>query len=200
MGSKILNSHTHRHTMQYLSNTLTNGYMAGKLLVATPLVNDDYFARSVIYLLSHDEEGAMGIIINHTIKDMHCSSVLNHLNISYARSEDDAPVYFGGPVESARGFILHTDDSPYNAIALSANVEMLKEIASGDGPRKSLFALGYAEWEAGQLDMEIQENSWIVIPATEELVFDANNATKWSDALKSLGIDIKRFSNIVGHA
>lgn len=182
-----------------LSSLLTEGYLTGRLLIATPLVQDSYFAHSVIYMLSHDDEGAMGIIINHTIKDMSCSSLLGHLNIHCAEGYD-SPVHYGGPVESGRGFVLHTDDSPYGSITLSANIEVLKEIASGDGPRKSIFALGYAEWEAGQLDSEIMENSWLVGTPTEALVFDTNNSTKWSDAVKSLGVDIKRFSTAIGHA
>lgn len=177
----------------------TDNYLTGKLLVATPLVQDGYFTKSVIYIVSHNAGGATGIIVNQVIQDLESSSIFDYLNIHHAEGAE-CPVYFGGPVESARGFILHTDEAPYHPIALSGNVELLRKIATGNGPRKSLFVLGYTGWEAGQLDSEILENSWFIIPATEELVFGESNEAKWQQAIASLGIDLTRLSNEAGHA
>lgn len=193
--------------MAYKADTsLAPGYFAGQLLIATPLVQDSHFARAVIYVLSHDEEGAMGIVVNHTIQNADCSLIFNHLNIDYSSLKRPLPIHFGGPVESSRGFVLHTRDYSKDTlnietpIALSSNVEILKDIASGAGPRETIFALGYAGWGAGQLEQEIQENSWIIAPATEKLVFRTQNHDKWLFACKSIGVDISRFSPAAGHA
>jgi putative transcriptional regulator len=187
-------------------NNSTEGYLTGQLLVATPALNDSYFHKAVIYILSHSEEGAMGIVVNHVIQNLSSSLILSHLNINQSDQHKDMPIHFGGPIESQRGFVLHTRD--YNIdtfqldtpIALSSNLQILKEIALGNGPHKSLFALGYAGWEAGQLEAEIAENSWINLPATEELVFDVTNSNKWEIAVGSLGINALRFSAQAGHA
>lgn len=187
-------------------NEMNEGYLTGQLLVATPALTESYFDKAVIYVLSHNADGAMGIVINHIIQNLSSSLIFNHLNIEHAEQDQDMPIHFGGPIESQRGFVLHTRD--YNVdtfqlstpIALSSNVQILKEIASGAGPSKSLFALGYAGWEAGQLEAEIAENSWLTMPATEEVIFDISNSNKWDHAIKSVGINSLRFSVDAGHA
>ena len=181
------------------------GYLTGQLLAATPALINSPFDKAVIYILSHNDEGAMGIVINHVIQNLSSSLIFSHLNIEH-NEQNTMPIHFGGPVESQRGFVLHTRD--YNVdtfqlttpIALSSNVQILKEIASGSGPNKSLFALGYAGWEAGQLDQEVAGNSWISVPATEELIFDVTNQYKWEKTIKSVGINALRFSSLGGNA
>lgn len=190
------------------NNTKQKGYLAGQLLVATPSVQDSCFAKSVIYVLAHDDSGAMGIVVNQVINNANCSLIFNHLEIDCSGLKEDLPIHFGGPVESARGFVLHTRDYEEGAlqlvhtpIALSSNVQILKEIASGRGPSKSIFALGYAGWEPGQLDAELETNSWLTVPATEDLVFETSNSTKWQKAVRAAGI--KNPYNLmpdVGHA
>jgi putative transcriptional regulator len=187
-------------------NELENGYLTGQLLVATPVLNDSHFDKAVIYILSHTEEGTMGIVVNHIIQNLSSSLIFTHLNIDHSGPGKDMPIHFGGPIESQRGFVLHTRDYDVDTfelstpIALSSNMQILKEIAAGAGPSKSLLALGYAGWEGGQLESEIAENSWLNIPATEELVFDRSNSSKWEKAVKSIGIDALHFSTYAGHA
>lgn len=184
----------------------THSYLTGKLLIATPALTDSCFEKSVIYILAHDNTGAMGLVINHVINNTQCSTILNHLNIDCSGLVEEMPIHFGGPIESTRGFVLHTSDYSKDAFqldlpfSLSSNVEILKEIGAGKGPSKKIFALGYAGWEAGQLDQEVKENQWIVVPASEEIIFEIANHTKWMKAAESIGIDIVRVSPFLGHA
>jgi putative transcriptional regulator len=155
---------------------------------------------------SHNAEGAMGVLVNNVMNDITCSDLLDQLNIKDA-IRYLPPIHFGGPVDTTRGFILHTNDyrtdntHPVNeAIFLTATIDILQDIVAGKGPSKSLIALGYTGWKAGQLEEEIKGNSWICIPATEDLIFGDNNTQKWLDSTKELGIDLIRYSTVVGHA
>jgi len=187
-------------------NKPKDGYLTGQLLIATPAMNESYFNKTVIYILSHSAEGAMGIIVNNVIQNLSSTLIFNHLNIERGQLHKDMPIHLGGPVDSQRGFVLHTIDYTIDTlqvtepIALSSNLQILKDIAAGSGPNKSLLALGYAGWEAGQLENEMAENSWLTIQATEELVFDVSNQTKWDVAIKSIGINTLHFSREAGHA
>lgn len=182
-------------------------YLEGQLLIATPSLRFSCFERSVIYLCVHNEGGAMGIIINQTINDIKSSLIWDYFKIDTKDQQITLPVHFGGPVESARGFILHSDDYKKpealhvrNGLALSSNLEILKDISSGAGPENKIFALGYAGWGPNQLESEIEANSWISVPATRELVFGTDNSAKWNKAAKSIGVDLYKFSSEVGHA
>jgi len=184
------------------------GYLEGNLLVATPLLNDSCFEKAVIYVCAHNETGAMGILVNHTLADIKCNDILNQVGINSPEIDfSNYPVYFGGPVESAKGFILHTSDYYgintqilHANVSLTSTIDILKDIAEGKGPSKQILALGCAGWEAGQLEKEIKENSWITIPASEDIVFDTNNINKWQEATNSLGINFVNYSSIVGSA
>lgn len=192
------------------------GYLEGKLLIATPFLGSGCFAHAVIYIFAHDEDGAMGLVINHIFDNLKYSQIFDQLKISVDTAPfDDLPVHFGGPVEAERGFVLHTQeglDQEYmadhkgtvlkrnNEIILSSNLDILKEIAKGKGPKKSLFALGYAGWEAGQLEQEITANSWIAVPATPELIFSSDHQSKWLETAQSFGIDLHRLTPDVGHS
>lgn len=183
------------------------GYLEGQLLIATPSLQESCFESSVIYIFAHDKEGAMGVIINQLVENLSSSMLLSQLGVDPITVTEDIPVYFGGPVESGKGFLIHNSDytpndpiKTHGDIALSSNIDILKNIVKGNGPEKLIFALGYAGWTAGQLEKEIEDNSWLTVPATSELIFDCNNKDKWQQSAESIGIDILKFSNMSGHA
>lgn len=180
--------------------------LAGKLLVASPAVQDSCFTRSVIYLCVHNEHGAMGVVVNYPVKNIEIDDIMEQLNIE-GRSQRDLPIHFGGPVDGNRGFILHTDEYVASGtiyqnegMAVTSNAEILKAIAEGGGPKQGLLALGYAGWGEGQLEAEIESGSWIIVSANKQLLFETENDMKWSRAIASLGFDIGHFSSAVGHA
>lgn len=181
--------------------------LAGKCLIAMPSMADQNFARSVIYICAHSSEGAMGLVVNRALHQLTFPDVLEQLAIEPAMNCDHIRVHFGGPVESARGFVLHTSDYSQNStmrvnsqIALTATTDVLRAIAGGSGPQKSLMALGYAGWGAGQLDREILENSWLTVDADEELLFNPALERKWEMAVRRLGIDPAMLLSTAGHA
>ena len=171
-----------------------------------PHMDDARFARSVVYLCAHSGEGAMGIVVNRTLESVSFPDLLQQLSIE-PEIAIDAPVHFGGPVESSRGFVLHSADVLQDAslkineeFALTATLDMLRAIAGGRGPRQHVLALGYAGWGAGQLDAEIQANGWLLVPADQGLVFEGDNDEKWTRALAKLGVDCSVLSTQAGHA
>jgi putative transcriptional regulator len=182
-------------------------YLAGQLLVAMPGMQDPRFARSVIYMCAHNDEGAMGLVINQVLDSLTFPDLLEQLGIETKGLRDPINVHFGGPVESGRGFVLHSADYVKEAtlvvdedIALTATVDILKAIAVGDGPTRSLLALGYAGWSPGQLDEEMKANGWLSVVPDNELVFGLKPDTKWDQALAKMGIDPRMLSGDVGHA
>jgi putative transcriptional regulator len=188
-------------------NKNISGSLAGRLIVATPMIQESCFTRSVIYMCSHDAMGAMGVIVNYPIGNIRLKEVLEQLNISTEIELHDLPVHFGGPVESNRGFVVHTSDFEAegclinkNGIAVTASVSILHELAQGKGPSQGMLVLGYAGWAPGQLESELETGSWMVVNPSVELVFNAENDTKWGVAVSTLGIDVGHFSSTVGHA
>ena len=182
-------------------------YVTGQLLIAMPGMRDERFAKSVIYMCAHSEEGAMGLVLNQRLDSLTFAELISQLELEEKDLSKDVPVHFGGPVESGRGFVLHTSDyqqdatlEVVNGVALTASVEILKAIAQGKGPQKSLLALGYAGWGPGQLDMEIRANGWLQVPSDSEIIFDIEPDTKWERAIQRLGIDPRMLSDDVGHA
>ncbi len=189
--------------------------MDGQILIAMPGIGDPRFERSVIFICAHSEDGAMGLVINKTADDITFSEMLKRLNITgageqidLARDVDDIHVQFGGPVETGRGFVLHTTDYfvddctlPIDGkVGLTATLDVLRAIASGEGPRQALLALGYAGWAPGQLENEIQHNGWLHCEADEGLLFDTDIEERYLAALNKLGIDISMLSAEAGHA
>jgi putative transcriptional regulator len=177
------------------------------MLIAMPQMQDRRFERSVILLCAHNEDGAMGLVINKLIDSLTLPELLTQLGIDGDGLRGKAHVHFGGPVESGRGFVLHSDD--YNEegtitvggnLALTATLDILRAIGRGDGPRRSLLALGYAGWGAGQLDSELQENVWLNVDADDSLLFDHDIDTKWHRAIAKIGIDVNKLSGDAGHA
>lgn len=183
------------------------GWLTGHLLVATPQVKSDVFAQSVIYMFMHDDRGAMGVIINKPLDMVDRAALFKHLGIEYTPHVDDMEVYHGGPVDEYRGYILHSPDFQTadtlvseSGIAVSVSAAVLQAVAQGHGPRDKMLMIGCAGWAGGQLEAEIEANSWITVPATPELVFSTDDEAKWALAAKSLGVDMVRFSSMVGHA
>ena len=188
---------------------LTNdgSYVTGQLLIAMPGMRDERFAKTVIYMCAHTEEGAMGLVLNQRFEALTFVELMSQLELEEKHITKDVPVHFGGPVEAGRGFVLHTSDYQQDAtlevvdgVALTATVDILKAIAKGEGPNKSLLALGYAGWGPGQLDMEIRANGWLQVPGDSEIIFDDQLETKWERAFRRLGIDPRMLSDNMGHA
>ncbi|PZX19565.1 putative transcriptional regulator [Palleronia aestuarii] len=181
--------------------------LTGKLLVAMPGMGDPRFEKSVILLCAHGEDGAMGLIINKPAPDLALGDLLEQLSIP-AGEDMSGPIHFGGPVENARGFVLHSRDYSLDEMTLevgetfgmTATLDILRHIASGEGPVHSLIALGYAGWGPGQLEEEIVENGWLVTDAISDLVFDADDTGKWIAAIASLGFDPILLSGTAGSA
>jgi putative transcriptional regulator len=184
-----------------------NLYLTGHLLVAMPQMRDPRFARSVIYMCAHSADGAMGLVVNRRVGSITFDDLLQQLKIGPNKRHDEIRIHFGGPVEQGRGFVLHSSDYLQSGslrvddqVALTATLDILKELAAGGGPRRSLLALGYAGWGPGQLDAEIQANGWLSVSSDEDLVFDADLDHKWERAIGKIGIDFSQLSSDAGHA
>jgi putative transcriptional regulator len=187
----------------------------GQLLIAMPSMSDRRFQRSVIYICAHSSEGAMGLIINQRANHISAPDLLERLGIS-ARNPDDEimsdvlslSIQVGGPVETGRGFVLHSSDyfsedstlAIEQGVCLTATIDILKAIAQGHGPSRAMLALGYAGWSPGQLEVEIQSNGWLHCPADPDLVFDEDLESKYARALGKMGIDLSHLVNDAGHA
>lgn len=197
------------------SKESNEGYLDGQVLVAMPTMQDERFSRSVIYLCAHSSEGAMGIIINQPAPNIRFSDLLVQLDVIPGEGLIELPtqgeivrVLKGGPVETQRGFVLHSADYfikdstlPINGgICLTATLDILKAIANGSGPQSAVLALGYAGWAPGQLENEIQANGWLNCEADSTLIFDADVDRKYDLALRKIGVDPAMLSSEAGHA
>ncbi len=192
----------------------SNGYLDGQLLIAMPSMGDPRFHRAVIYVCAHSAEGAMGLVINQRAPHITLPKLLQQLEIPTSGAQPmpghsaRMAVHAGGPVETSRGFVLHSADYfaadstlPINeSVCLTATVDILKAIAKGSGPDKAILALGYAGWAPGQLEREIQSNGWLNCPADYDVVFDGDLENKYRRALHLLGVDPLHLSGISGHA
>lgn len=182
--------------------------LAGKLLISMPDMGDPRFDRSVIYVCSHDADGAMGLIVNKPRRKLRFFKLLKQLEIEVTGIVRETRVYYGGPVETLRGFVLHTSDYHCDAgtehvhgdISLTATIDVLQDIAMGKGPKTSLMGLGYAGWGPDQLEDEIAANSWLICDATDALVFGKQDDAKWTQALAQLGVSPNFLSTTAGHA
>ncbi len=185
------------------------------MLIAMPTLTDKWFSRSLVYICAHSPKGAMGLIVNQQAKNISFSDLLSHLTIAIPTGTKALPddlsgrcVHVGGPVETARGFVLHTSDYADgtttlvidSGICLTATVDIVRAMARGSGPSRSLLALGYASWGAGQLETEFQSNSWLHCAADANLVFDDNLSLKYDRAMAKLGIEPGHFVSEAGHA
>ncbi len=190
------------------------GYLDGQMLIASPSMSDDRFAKTLVYICAHSAEGAMGIVVNQRASNIKFPDLLVQLNvvpegeaIQVTTRHDDVMVMKGGPVETGRGFVLHSADFfienstlPIDeGICLTATIDILKAIATGEGPSNAILALGYAGWAPGQLEQEIQNNGWLHCPADAELIF-GEPEHKYEKAMRKLGIAPGMLSSEAGHA
>jgi putative transcriptional regulator len=194
----------------------SNGYLDGQFLVAMPAMSDKRFARSVIYMCAHSGQGAMGLIINQRASHISFSELLGQLSIAGGESDAEAlvpavhdmDVHVGGPVETGRGFVLHTSDyfaadstlAIDDGVSLTATIDILKAIAAGKGPDRAILALGYAGWRPGQLESEIAANGWLHCPPDLDLLFDRDLTQKYGRAMSKIGIDPSHLVSEAGHA
>ena len=191
------------------------GYLDGQMLIAMPTMRDERFARTLIYVCAHSSDGAMGIVVNQPAANIKFPDLLVQLDVIPAADLIQLPrkagvvkVLKGGPVETGRGFVLHSADFfiehstlPIdNGICLTATLDILKAIAHGEGPQSAVLALGYAGWAPGQLENEIQENGWLNCDADADLIFGTDMEIKYEAAMRKIGIDLGKLSSEAGHA
>ncbi|QVL47809.1 MAG: YqgE/AlgH family protein [Thiocapsa sp.] len=184
------------------STSLTNHF-----LIAMPGLQDPNFSRTVTYVCEHTDQGAMGIVINRPL-DVRLGELLDQLEIVALRpSAEQIPVYQGGPVQTDRGFVLHTSGPTYDStlsitsdISVTTSRDVLEAIASGEGPEQTLVALGYAGWGSGQLEQEMSANAWLSGPASQEIIFRMDPSARWLAAAQLLGVDLNLLSGEAGHA
>ncbi|OHC76108.1 MAG: hypothetical protein A3G18_05665 [Rhodospirillales bacterium RIFCSPLOWO2_12_FULL_58_28] len=188
--------------MIQLGKTLT-----GQLLIAMPGMMDPRFAETIICVCAHGAEGAMGLVINRSLNAMTFPDLLGQLGIEAVGSYEQIIIHSGGPVESGRGFVLHSPDYSRETtlhvneeVALTATVDILRDIAGGAGPRRSLLALGYSGWGPGQLESEIKANGWLHVAPDDDLIFGPDLDNKWRRAMAKIGIDPRMLSGTAGHA
>ena len=180
----------------------------GKLLIAMPGMGDPRFEKAVIFMCAHSEDGALGLIINRPAPELEFSALLEQLDIDAGPVKRDIRVHLGGPVEHGRGFVLHSDDyesenSTLNVsegFGMTATLDVLEELARGEGPSMALLALGYSGWGPGQLESEILSNGWLTCDAPENIVFGPDDSDKWTAALESMGVDPRMLSSEAGRA
>ncbi|MBT4490653.1 MAG: YqgE/AlgH family protein [Rhodospirillaceae bacterium] len=182
-------------------------YLTGQLLVAMPTMGDPRFERTVIYMCAHSADGAMGLVVNKEANEIDFPELLSQLEIETGDIKNPIPVLTGGPVETGRGFVLHSMDYSQDStlkvtedVGLTATVDILRAIAEGEGPAQSLLTLGYAGWSSGQLDNEIQANGWLNVSADASILFDEELGNKWDRAVRKVGIDPSFLSAEAGHA
>lgn len=182
-------------------------FLNNHFLIAMPQLDDPNFYHSVTYICEHNEEGAMGIVINRPL-DVELGDVLSHMDIK-TLNEDKVhdPIYLGGPVQPERGFVLHEPLGQWDSMlpvtesmGVTTSRDILMAINEGNGPQRALVALGYAGWGAGQLEQEIADNAWLSVPADSAIIFDIPIEQRWQAAADKLGIDLNTLSDDVGHA
>ncbi|MEX0283046.1 MAG: YqgE/AlgH family protein [Paracoccaceae bacterium] len=181
--------------------------LTGKLLIAMPGMGDPRFESSVVFMCEHSDKGALGLIVNKPAPGITLGDLLKQLEIQ-GKPETDHPVHFGGPVEGSRGFVLHSSDYESSletlvvsdAFSMTTTMDILEDIAAGNGPKCVLMMLGYSGWGPMQLESEIAQNGWLTVDAEPDLVFSEDHSGKWNAALRALGVDPKGLSAAAGHA
>ena len=183
-----------------------NTLFANNLLIAMPALADPNFVRSVTLICQHSEEGAMGIVVNRPT-NLKLREILKQLDIDTSSPNADAPVYFGGPVQNSRGFVLHEPLGKWEAtlaitdtLGISTSRDILEALARNEGPDRYIVTLGYAGWGAGQLEHEFIENAWLNTPAASEILFTLPPEQRWKAAVEAAGVDLSLLSSEAGHA
>lgn len=182
-------------------------WLTGQLLVAMPSMIDPRFEKTIIFICSHSPDGAMGLVLNRLFGEINFEGLLEQFDLKLAEGVPEKAVFYGGPVEPVRGFVLHSSDykeasttEVTDDLSLTATVDVLKALSQGQGPSQSLLLLGYAGWAPGQLETEIQANGWLTVPADDSIIFNEKSEGKWEDALTKIGVSPTMLSSDVGHA
>lgn len=183
-------------------------FLEGKLLIAMPGMADPHFEKSVIFMCAHSADGAMGIMINKPVAGLSFHDLMQKLELAVTSNTPNFPILYGGPVETGRGFVLHSGEYESSDatlpvsedVSLTATLDILRAMADGRGPQHAIFALGYAGWTAGQIEDEIRRNGWIHCDSDSEILFDSGLEAKWATALRKLGIEASGLSAHAGHA
>lgn len=190
-----------------MKQTGAGGWLTGQLLVAMPGLTDPRFEKTVSLVCSHGPDGAMALVLNRMFGELTLRGLIEQFNLTLGKNAPDPHVFYGGPVEPVRGFILHSGSYRREGtnvitpeISLTATVEILRDMAEGKGPTRSFVALGYAGWGPGQLESEMQANGWLTAPLDEDIVFDGNLETKWARALARIGVAPSALVGDFGHA
>jgi putative transcriptional regulator len=176
-------------------------------LIAMPNMADPYFAKSLTYVCEHNDQGALGLVVNRPI-DMTLQALFERLSLTLQHKDlSDAPIYFGGPVQTDRGFVLHEPAGNWqstlrvrDAIGLTTSKDILEAVGRGEGPQKILVTLGYAGWSAGQLEHELGQNAWLTVEAKDAIIFDLPSEERLPAAMELLGVDYARLADSAGHA
>jgi len=176
-------------------------------LIAMPSMADPYFAKTLTYVCEHNEQGALGVVVNRPI-DMTLQALFERLSLTLKHKDlSDAPIYFGGPVQTDRGFVLHEPAGNWqstlrvgDAIGLTTSKDILEAVGRGEGPQKLLVTLGYAGWSAGQLEHELGQNAWLTVEAKDAIIFDLPSEERLPAAMELLGVDYARLADSAGHA
>ena len=187
---------------------LSKNSLENHFLIAMPSLHDPFFRRSVTYICEHSADGAMGLVINNPI-DINVGDLLKKIDIDSDKlvPQSNNMVFSGGPVQTDRGFVLHSPQPGWssslqlsNDLMVTTSKDILQAIANNDAPEHYLIALGYSGWTAGQLEKELAENSWLTIPASKELLFDTEPSLRWEKAAQILGVNMQQISGDIGHA
>lgn len=192
-------------------NKFNNMNLQNHFLIAMPTLLDPFFQKSVVYICEHNEKGAMGLVINRPIEQISINSILKNLNIKTTEydhiTELSQPVFSGGPIAEAHGFILHSPQNGFHStlklsdeIMITTSKDILETLGTTKQPEKTLIALGYSSWEQGQLEKEMMENNWLTAKADSNIIFYTPIAERWREAAALIGIDIFNISNQAGHA
>ncbi len=183
--------------------------LTNQFLIAMPHLEDSYFSRTVTLICQHDANGALGVVVNRTLDSLSVRDILREFNLPDPGSTQltNTPIYVGGPVHNELGLVLHKDLGRWQStlrvgtqLGLTSSRDVLEAISMSNGPDDCLLVLGYAGWAAGQLDFEIQQNSWLNVPADPRIIFDVDVEQRWGEAVASLGIDIATLTQEFGHA
>lgn len=182
--------------------------LRNNLLIALPNLADSPFERTVTLLCEHNEDGALGLVINRTMDELGLADMLDHLDLPHPALDGlDIPVYWGGPVNNERGFVLHRDNTDWDStmhlnehLSLTSSRDILAAIGNGDGPKQFLVMLGYAGWDGGQLEQELSENAWLSTQLDESIVFDVEVNRRWEAANSTLGVSSLNLAPQTGHA
>jgi len=184
-----------------------NSPFKNRILISMPSLEFDIFNKTIIYICAHSDAGAMGIVLNQKFKEMNFFDLFKQLDLPETELKVEPNVHFGGPVEVGRGFVLHSTDficddtvKVDTNLGVTGTTDILKAIATGEGPNKSIFALGYAGWGPEQLEQEIYNNNWLIIDADDDLIFDTDLHNKWEKALESIGVNPSTLSSLAGHS